>query len=63
VHTLRLEGRQDGRLLALDEVRGQLREDIREERMEAAVEQETGRLRQEGEVEVLIPLERPGQKS
>ena len=63
VHILRLEERQDARLLPLDEVREQLREHIREERMEAAVEQETGRLRQEGEVEVLIPLERPGQKS
>ena len=63
VHILRLEERQGARLLPLDEVREQLREHIREERMEAAVEQETERLRQEGEVEILIPLERPGQKS
>jgi len=61
VHILRLEERQEARLLPLDEVREQLREHIREEKMEAAVEQETERLRQEGEVEVLIPLERPGQ--
>ena len=63
VHILRLEEHKEARLLPLDEVREQLREHIREEKMEAAVEQETERLRQEGEVEVLIPLERPGQKS
>jgi len=59
VHILRLEERQEARLLPLDEVREQLREHIREEKMEAAVEQETERLRQEGEVAILIPLERP----
>ena len=61
VHILRLEERKEARLLPLDEVREQLREHIREEKMEAAVEQETERLRQEGEVAILIPLERPKQ--
>ncbi|MFW2339240.1 MAG: peptidylprolyl isomerase [Acidimicrobiia bacterium] len=60
VHIIRLEERKEARLLPLDEVREQLRDHMREERMEAAVEQETERLRQEGEVEILIPLERPG---
>ena len=59
VHIIRLEERKEARLLPLDEVREQLRDHMREERMEAAVEQETERLRQEGEVEILIPLERP----
>jgi peptidyl-prolyl cis-trans isomerase C len=63
VHILRLEERREARLLPLEEIREQLREHIREEKMEAAVNQETERLLQEGEVEVLIPLERPGQKS
>jgi peptidyl-prolyl cis-trans isomerase C len=63
VHILRLEEHQEARLLPLDEVREQLRDHIREEKMEAAVTQETERLRREGEVEILIPLERPGQKS
>ena len=61
VHILRLEERKAARLLPLDEIREQLRDHIREERMEAAVKAETGRLREEGEVEVLIALERPGQ--
>jgi peptidyl-prolyl cis-trans isomerase C len=59
VHILRLEEHKEARLLPLDEVREQLREHIRGEKMEAAVEQETERLRQEGEVAILIPLERP----
>lgn len=59
VHILRLEEHKEARLLPLDEVREQLREHIREEKMEAAVEQETERLRQAGEVAILIPLERP----
>ncbi len=59
VHILRLEERKEARLLPLDEVREQLREHIRGEKMEAAVEQETERLRQEAEVAILIPLERP----
>ena len=63
VHILRLEERKEARLLPLDEVREQLREHIREERMEVAVKQETERLRQEGEIEILIPLERPGTRN
>lgn len=63
VHILRLEERKEARLLPLDEIREPLREHIREERMEAAVEQETARLREQGEVEILIPLERPGTNS
>jgi parvulin-like peptidyl-prolyl isomerase len=59
VHILRLEERKEARLLPLDEVREQLREHIREEKMEVAVKQETERLRQEAEVAILIPLERP----
>ena len=59
VHILRLEERREARLLPLDEIREKLRDHVHEERMEAAVEQEIARLRQKGEVEVLIPLERP----
>jgi parvulin-like peptidyl-prolyl isomerase len=63
VHILRLEERKAARLLPLDEIREPLRDHIREERMEAAVERETARLREQGEVEILIPLERPGTNS
>ena len=59
MHIIRLEERQEARLLPLDEIREQLREHILEEKMAAAVAQETARLRQEGEVAILIPLERP----
>jgi len=59
VHILRLEERKEARLLPLDEVREQLREHIREEKIELAVKQETERLREEAEVAILIPLERP----
>ena len=61
VHILRLEERRESRLLPLDEVREQLREHVREEKMEAAVQQEIARLREQAEVEILIPLERPGE--
>ena len=63
VHILRLEERQAARLLPLEEIREQLREHIREEKMAAAVEQENARLRQEAEIAILIPLERPGKKN
>jgi len=59
VHILRLEERKEAHLLPLEEVREQLREHIREENMEAAVEQENERLREQADVEILIPLERP----
>lgn len=59
VHILRMEERKEAHLLPLEEVREQLREHIREEKMEAAVTQETERLRERAELEILIPLERP----
>jgi len=58
VHIIRLEERKESRLLSMDEIREQLRDHIREEKMEAAVEQETARLRQEAEIEILVPLKR-----
>jgi len=60
VHIIRREERKEARLLPLDEVREQLRDHIREEKMEAAVEQETARLREQAEIDILVPLDRPG---
>ena len=62
VHILRLEERKEAYLLPLDEIREKLRVHIREEKMEATVQQEIARLRREGEVEILIALERPKSK-
>jgi peptidyl-prolyl cis-trans isomerase C len=62
VHILRLEEHREAYLLPLDQVREQLRDHVREERMEAAVGKEIQRLRAEGEVEILVALERPGNK-
>jgi parvulin-like peptidyl-prolyl isomerase len=59
VHIIHLEERKEPYLLPLDEIREKLRDHIREEKMEAAVEREIDRLRQAGEVEILIALERP----
>lgn len=56
VHILKLEERQEPRLLPLDEVREQLREYIRGEKMEAAVREKLDELRAAADVEVLIPL-------
>ena len=56
VHILKLEERQEARLLPLDEVREQLRDYVREEKMEAAVEAKIDELRAAADVEVLIPL-------
>jgi parvulin-like peptidyl-prolyl isomerase len=56
VHILKLEGRQEPRLLPLDEVREQLRDHVRGEKMEAAVEAKIDELRAAADVEVLIPL-------
>ena len=56
LHILRLEERREARLLPLDEVREPLREHIREEQMATAVQQETARLRQAADIQVLIPL-------
>jgi parvulin-like peptidyl-prolyl isomerase len=58
VHIIRMEQRKPARLLPLDEVRDPLREHMREEKMAAAVEAETARLRREAKVEMLIPMER-----
>jgi parvulin-like peptidyl-prolyl isomerase len=56
VHILRQEERREARLLPLDEVREQLREHIREEQMEQAVDSEKARLRAAAKIETLIPL-------
>lgn len=58
VHILRLEERAESRLLPLEEIRDQLRDHIREERMDKVVEAEKLRLREEAEIEILIPLKR-----
>jgi peptidyl-prolyl cis-trans isomerase C len=56
VHILKLEERQEPRLLPLDEVREQLRDYLREQKMEAAVQAKLDELRAAADVEVLIPL-------
>jgi parvulin-like peptidyl-prolyl isomerase len=56
VHILKLEGRQPSRLLPLDEVREQLRDYVRDEKMEAAVSAKIDELRSAADVQVLIPL-------
>lgn len=56
VHIIRLEERRDARLLPLDEVRRQLREHVRAEKVEQAVQSETARLREAAEIKILIPL-------
>jgi parvulin-like peptidyl-prolyl isomerase len=56
VHILKLEERQEARLLPLEEIREQLRDHVRNERAEAAVEAEIVRLRDAAEIEILIPL-------
>ncbi len=59
VHILKLEEHREPYLLPLEEIREKLRDHIRTERMEAAVQREIERLREAGEVEILIVLERP----
>ena len=56
VHILKLEERQEPRLLPLNEVREQLRDYVREQKMEAAVQAKLDELRAAADVEVLIPL-------
>ena len=56
VHILKLEEREEARLLPLEEVRDQLRDYVREQKMEAAVRAKIEDLRAAAEVEVLIPL-------
>jgi peptidyl-prolyl cis-trans isomerase C len=56
VHILKLEERQEPRLLPLTEVREQLRDYVREQKMEAAVQAKIEELRAAADVKVLIPL-------
>jgi parvulin-like peptidyl-prolyl isomerase len=56
VHILKVEERKESRLLPLDEVREDLRDYVREEKMEAAAQAKIDELRAAADVEVLIPL-------
>jgi parvulin-like peptidyl-prolyl isomerase len=56
VHIIKLEEREEPRLLPLDDVREQLRDYVREEKMEAVVDAKIDELRAAADVEVLIPL-------
>ena len=56
VHIIRFEERQEPHLLSFDEVREQLRDHVRQERMEAAVQEEIDQLRAAADITVLIPL-------
>jgi foldase protein PrsA len=56
VHILKLEEREEPRLLPLDEVREQLRDYVREQKMETAVQDKLDELRAAADVEVLLPL-------
>ncbi len=56
VHILKVEERQEPRLLPLGDVREQLRDYIREEKMEAAVRDKIDELRAAANIEILIPL-------
>lgn len=56
VHILKLEERVEPRLLPLEEVRDQLRDYVREQKMEAAVRAKIEELKAAAEVKVLIPL-------
>ena len=56
VHILRLEERSESRVMPFDEIREQLREHVREEKMETAVQEKIDELRAAADVEILIPL-------
>ena len=56
IHILRLEERSESRLLPLDDIREQLREHVRDEKMEAAVQNRIDELRATADVDILIPL-------
>jgi len=56
VHIIRLEARRDSRLMPLEEVREPLRDHVRAEKMEAAVQDRIAELRAAADIEVLIPL-------
>ncbi len=55
MHIIRLEERRPARLLPLDEIREQLRDHVRKERMDAAVKKEIERLRKAAEIVILVP--------
>ena len=59
VHILKLEEHLPSRLVPLDEVREELRDHVREEKMETAVEAKIDELRAAADIEVLIPIEPP----
>lgn len=63
LHIIKLEERKEARLLPLDEIRDQLREHIREENMENAVEAEYARLREQADIAILVPLPEPKEVS
>jgi parvulin-like peptidyl-prolyl isomerase len=56
VHIMHLEERQESYLLPLDEIRDQLREHIRNEKSEQAVNNEIEQLRAEANIDILIAL-------
>jgi peptidyl-prolyl cis-trans isomerase C len=58
VHILKLEERQESRLLPLDEVREGLRDHVRDEKMAIAVRKKIEELRAAADIEVLVSLER-----
>ena len=62
LHIIKLEARKESRLLPLDEIRDQLRDHIREENMENAVEEEYARLREQADIAILVPLGEPEKK-
>lgn len=55
VHIIRLEQRRTERLLPLDEISEKLRIHVRQERIQAAVDQEIDRLRAAAEIKILVP--------
>jgi parvulin-like peptidyl-prolyl isomerase len=59
VHIVKLEEHRPSRLVPLDEVRGMLRDHVREEKMRIAVEEKISELRAAADIEILIPLDPP----
>ena len=59
VHILKFEERREPQLVPLDEVREGLRDHVREEKMETAVQEKIDELRAAADIEVLIPIEPP----
>ncbi len=56
LHIIRLEERRQAYLLPLEQVRERLREHVRSERAEAAVQAELARLRKAAQIKILIPI-------